>query len=91
MQVRWSPESAEDLDRIVSYIRPDNPAAAQRVAKTIYAAAAGLRAFPYRGRMGRVEGTREVPLPPLPFVIVYRVLPEAVGISNIIHGAQRWP
>jgi len=41
--------------------------------------------------MGRVEGTRELPLPPLPFVIVYRVLPEAVEISNIIHGAQRWP
>jgi len=38
-----------------------------------------------------VEGTRELPLPPLPFVIVYRVLPEAIEISNIIHGARRWP
>jgi addiction module RelE/StbE family toxin len=91
MHVRWSPESAEDLSQIVAYIRLDNSSAAQRVAQTIYAGASRLRKFPYRGRMGRVEGTRELPLPPLPFVIVYRVLPEAVEISNIIHGAQRWP
>jgi toxin ParE1/3/4 len=84
-------ESAEDLSRIVAYIRMDSPAAAQRVAKAIYAGAAALRTFPHRGRIGRVEGTRELLLPPLPFVIVYRVLPEAVEISNIIHGAQRWP
>jgi plasmid stabilization system protein ParE len=91
MQVRWSPESAEDLSRIVACIRLDSLAAAQRVAKTIYAGAAALRTFPHRGRIGRVEGTRELSLPPLPFVIVYRVLPEAVEISNVIHGARRWP
>jgi plasmid stabilization system protein ParE len=34
-----------------------------------------------------------MPLPPLPFIVVYRVLEhlEAVEIVNLIHGAQRWP
>ena len=37
------------------------------------------------------KGTRELPLPPLPFIVVYRTLSYAVEIANIIHGAQRWP
>jgi plasmid stabilization system protein ParE len=38
-----------------------------------------------------VEGTRDLPIPSLPFVVVYRVLEHAVEIANVIHGAQRWP
>jgi len=35
MQLRWSPAAAEDLFRIVEYIRQENAPAAQRIAKTI--------------------------------------------------------
>ena len=40
-----------------------------------------------------MEGTRELSLPPSPYIIVYRVLEraEVVEIVNVIHGAQRWP
>ena len=92
MQIRWSPEAADDLQRIVEYIRQDNPKAARRVATEIYERAiAALETFPYSGRPGRVEGTRELPLPPLPFIVVYRVRNDAVEIANILHGAQKWP
>ncbi len=91
MQVRWSPAAAEDLFRIIEYIRQENPPAAQRIARTIYENAGSLKSFPHKGRTGRVEGTRELPLPPLPFVVVYRVLTDIVEIANVIHGAQRWP
>jgi toxin ParE1/3/4 len=93
MQVRWSPASAEDLEQIFNYIRTDNPAAAQRVAQTIYDRAGALGTDLYLGRRGRVEGTRELPLPPLPFIVVYRVLEQldVIEIVNVIHGAQRWP
>jgi len=36
MQLRWSPAAVEDLFRIIEYIQQENPAAAQRIAKTIY-------------------------------------------------------
>jgi toxin ParE1/3/4 len=93
MQIRWSPDAAADLDGIVDYIRLDNPTAAKRVGKSIYDRLTVLRDFPYSGRVGRVEGTRELPLPPLPFIVVYRVLESAdvVEIVNVIHGAQLWP
>ena len=91
MQIRWSSGAAEDLSRIFEYIRPENQSAAQRIVRTIYEGAGSLEFFPYRGRVGRVEGTRELPLPSLPFVVVYRVLEYAVEIAAVIHGAQRWP
>jgi toxin ParE1/3/4 len=93
MQIRWSPDAAADLRNIVEYIRLDNSAAAQRVGRAIYNRLGMLGEFPQSGRMGRVEGTRELPLPPLPFIVVYRVLEQAnvVEIVNVIHGAQRWP
>jgi toxin ParE1/3/4 len=91
MQLRWSPASAEDLFRIVEYIRQENAPAAQRIAKTIYESAGSLKSFPNKGRKGRVEGTRELPLPPLPFVVVYRVRKDIVDIANVIPGAQKWP
>jgi toxin ParE1/3/4 len=93
MQIRWSPDAATDLENIVDFIRRDNPAGAGRVGRSIYDRLSVLRDFPYAGRPGRVEGTRELPLPPLPFIVVYRVLERAfaVEIVNVIHGAQRWP
>ena len=93
MQIRWSPAAAADLEQLFDYIRTDNPGAAQRVAQTIYERAAGLGTYPYQGRRGRVAGTRELPLSPLPFIVVYRVLEhaDAIEIVNVIHGAQRWP
>ena len=91
MQLRWSPAAAEDLFRIIEYIRQENAPAAHRVAKTIYESAGSLKSFPNKGRKGRVEGTRELPLPPLPFVVVYRIRKDILEIANVIHGAQKWP
>jgi len=49
-----------------------------------------LKASPHRGRPGHRTGTRELPLTPLPYVVVYSVKPEAVEILHIHHGAQDW-
>ena len=91
MPVRWSPNATNEFSRIIEHIRKDSPDAALRTAKAIYDRAVALSTFPYRGRIGRVQGTRELPLTPLPFIVVYRILPLAVEIANILHGAQRWP
>jgi toxin ParE1/3/4 len=91
MEIRWSPEAAAEFTAIIQYIRQDNADAALRVARTIYQTIAQLKTFPNRGRPGRVDGTRELVFPPLPFVVVYRVKESAVEIVRLLHGAQRWP
>jgi len=91
MTVRWSPEAAADLAAIVEYIRKENPAAAERVARKIYEGVAALASFPKQGRPGRTKGTHELVFSPLPYVVVYRVKDDAVEIARVLHGAQRWP
>jgi plasmid stabilization system protein ParE len=38
-----------------------------------------------------MEGTRELVLAPLPYIIVYRVEPEMVHIFRVIHTSEDWP
>jgi toxin ParE1/3/4 len=91
MQVRWSPDAVNDLFDIAEYISHDSAVTAQKVVTEIYDRVRSLETFPDRGRQGRVSGTRELPLPALPYILVYRALEDAVEIVNIIHGAQQWP
>lgn len=46
---------------------------------------------PRMGRLGKLEGTRELVVPGTPFIVVYRVANGVVEILRIIHGAQHWP
>lgn len=91
MQVRWSPEAAEDLERIYRRIQQDNPVAARHVIQTLYEECKALKTFPCRGRLGREEGCRELVFSRLPYVAVYRVAGDVFEISRIWHGAQDWP
>lgn len=91
MQIRWSPAAADHFSQIIEFVRQDSPQAAQRGARAIYDSAGSLGQFPYKGRNGRVEGTRELPLPSLPFIVVYRIVNDNVEIANVIHGAQKYP
>jgi toxin ParE1/3/4 len=91
MRLRWSPLAAADVEAIVEYIRKENYGGALRVGRAILQNIGQLEKFPNSGRPGRVDGTRELPLAPLPFVVVYRVKEDSIEIVRVLHGAQRWP
>jgi toxin ParE1/3/4 len=65
--------------------------AAKNTVLTLYRGIADLGTFPNRGRSGRIEGTRELIFPSLPFIAVYRLHKEAVEVVRIYHAAQDWP
>jgi toxin ParE1/3/4 len=90
-RVRWTTDAADDLARIVERIREDNPAAAQRVANTIYSGVAALRTFPNRGRIGLVRDTRELVFAPWPYIAVYEIVEDQVLVLRIRHTSQDWP
>jgi toxin ParE1/3/4 len=91
MPVRWTTNAADDFTHVVEQIRADNPAAAHRVAQTIYKGIALLETLPNRGRVGRVEHTRELVFPPWPYIVVYEIVEGQVQILRVRHASQDWP
>ena len=92
MRIEWSEQAVSDLKGISEHIERDRSLqTANRIARTIYDSIQTLRRVPYRGRYGRLEDTRELVVPGLPWIVVYRVSDPRVVILNIVHGAQRWP
>ncbi|MGD0214971.1 MAG: type II toxin-antitoxin system RelE/ParE family toxin [Terriglobales bacterium] len=91
MRPRWTTPATQDLYNIVRRIQQDNPAAAAKVAETLYDGCGKLGNFPRRGRNGRIDGTRELVFGGLPYIVVYRIQDQNLEILRIYHGAQDWP
>lgn len=92
--VVWAEAARRDYLDLLHYIAADNPPAAERVAEAIADAGSRLGDFA-TGRPGRVTGTYEKPVPRLPYIISYALLPvggrESVVILRVIHAARDWP
>jgi toxin ParE1/3/4 len=91
MDLRWTEEAVTDLERIADYLFEKTPGHAPELVRAIYNAPATLLSFPYVGRLGKKQGTRELVLAPLPYLMVYRISGEVIHIARILHGAQKWP
>ena len=91
MELRWTEEAANDLEHITDYLFENAPGRAGEFVREIYNAPSALLTFPHRGRLGRKEGTRELVLSPLPYIVVYQITGEVIHIARILHGAQKWP
>ena len=88
MRLRWTPLAADDLEDIYEYLLERHPRFRQSTVRLLYDAVGSLRKFPNRGRAGEAPGSRELILPHLPYIIVYRVTPEIVEVIRIFHAAQ---
>jgi len=91
MKITFDVAASDDLDRILAWIKKDNPEAAQRMIARIKArverlATPGLARM---GRPGRDSGTHE--LVEAPYIIVYEVDEQGdeIVVLAIFHGAQR--
>lgn len=91
MQLRWTREAAADLDRIADYLLANTPMHAERLLRALYDAPVALLTHPNRGRPGRKDGTRELVMSPLPYILVYTVRRDVVFVVRLLHGAQQWP
>jgi toxin ParE1/3/4 len=91
MRVRWTPAAAENLEHINNYLAEHHPQFAQSTVLELYEAIRSLKTSPWRGRPGREDGTRELVLPRLPYIVAYRIKEESIEILHIYHGAQKRP
>lgn len=89
-ELEWLELARADLLGIIDYISDDNPDAAQRIKDDIEMKAEKLSVFPKIGRLGRVEGTREL-VAWANYILVYQENDLAVQILRVLHAAQQWP
>ncbi len=75
MEIFWTMLASQDRKRIREYIAEQNLMAAIELDERIGYSASSLAGQPYKGRNGRVEGTRELVIHPH-FVLV------GVGLGN---------
>jgi toxin ParE1/3/4 len=91
VKLDWSELARSDLLASFHYIANDSVAAGAKVYAAIEAKAEQLIDFPEIGRAGRVEGTRELVVTGLPYIIAYAIQGDTVFILRVLHGAQQWP
>lgn len=91
MKIKWLRRALQNLEQAHAYISKDDPEAATRTVIKIQAAVSQLGEFPFMGKMGRVEGTRELVITQTPYILIYRVKGDAVEILRVLHSARRWP
>ncbi|MFU8831923.1 MAG: type II toxin-antitoxin system RelE/ParE family toxin [Wenzhouxiangella sp.] len=90
LRVRWTTPAADDLEVTQSHYLEQNPEAARAMADRVFEAIEMLKEQPLLGRPGLQGETREWVVRHTPYVLVYRVGPEAIEIVHVWHGARNW-
>ena len=93
-KVFLSDDALSDLERIVTYITPHNPVAAEQLGNQLLDVALSLHTFPERGRMVpefRQPGVREIIF--RSYRIIYRMnnTDQSLEIVRFWHGARGFP
>jgi toxin ParE1/3/4 len=88
VRIRWTPPAAADMQSISDYLGDHYPQYRQPTMRKLYGGIGALKDHPYRGRPGRVEGTRELLFAPMPYVAVYSLREASIEIWRIYHTSQ---
>lgn len=92
MKIVWTRRATKHLHAAYRYwAREKSPGAADKTLDRIFAAAELLEKQPEMGRRGRIAGTRELVLIPLPFLVAYRLRRDGIEIFALLRGARKWP
>lgn len=89
MTVRFSRQASKHLREIRAHIAAHRPLTAELVRGRILESIRSLQEVPRLGRTGRKEGTRELVVPGLPYIIVYLIgKDDALVVLGIFHAAR---
>ena len=88
MRIRWTALAAADLQSISDYLQRHHPQYRQPTLRKLYTGIRALQDAAYRGRPGRIEGTRELLFTPMPYVVVYSLRSGCIEIWRVYHTSQ---
>jgi toxin ParE1/3/4 len=89
-QIFWTLPAVEHLKEIRAHISQDSLAAASRVVRAIREQVKPHAQHPQMGRRGVIEGTRELVISRLPYLVVYQHKDEIVTVLAVVHTARNW-
>ena len=90
MRLEWTRKAIIDRRKIIRFIARDNHDAAKSMYALFLKSAKGLLQFPYKGKCGRVTGTREV-LAHTNYILIYMIDGDVIRILTILHVEQKYP
>jgi len=91
VRVEWTRAASLDLESVERHLSRDNPDVAIDTVFEIIRRVEVLAEHPGLGRPGRVEGTRELVLGRLPYLVPYIDKGDTIVILRVLHGAMKWP
>ena len=92
MKISFTPTAIADLAAIDAYLSPRNPLAAAAAIARIDTSISFLRDHPGMGRIGRVEGTRELVVPDTNYIVIYTAAgADQIHVLTIVHGREKFP
>jgi len=92
MEIKWLRNALRNLERAHAYIvKDDDPEAARQLILRIQGSVGQLAEFPLIGRVGRVEGTRELVISNTSYLVIYRVKEETVEVLRVLHASRKYP
>lgn len=89
--ILWLAKAQENLNEELTRIAREKESAAKRIALLVKMHTEQLEQFPESGRPGRVNGTRELVIAGLPYILPYRIRGKNVEILRFFHTAQKPP
>lgn len=90
MRINWTDEASSDLDEIELYIAAaGRPQAAVKTVLRILKTVKQLSEYPALGRPGRIQGTRELIVSGLPYIIPYRMKNGVIEILRVFHTSMK--
>ncbi len=93
MLIDWAESADSDLAEILAYfIARGDEATGKSIVSRLIKSVAPLQTHPLAGRVGRIDGTRELLPRKLPYLLVYQIVsPDMVAIVRVIHTSRLFP
>jgi len=90
VKIIWTAAAREDLQAIRAWVDVRNQVAAGHVIREIRESVSLLQSQSKLGRIGQINGTRELVIQRYPYLVIYEILPECVRVLSVFHTSRAW-
>ena len=93
MKVIWLKRARNDLNEAIQWLNQRNPVAARKTARLINLQVSQLGAYPQLGRVGLVDGSRELVIQHTRYIAAYQINIQNNSIEVLahMHESMQWP